>query len=79
MITLNQYWELRRCFKSLKNACLAIQASKTSEKLQEDYNYIDILNTTTAIQILLLRFSRKLAQEYPEMMPQESSPWSNAE
>ena len=77
MKTLNQYWELRRCFKSLKNACLAIQASKTSEELQKDYNYIDILNTTTAIQILLLRFSRQLAQEYPEMMPQESSSWSN--
>ena len=78
MKTLNQYWELRRCFKSLKNACLAIQASKTSEELQKDYNYIDILNITTAIQILLLRFSRQLAQDFPEMMPQESSPWSNA-
>lgn len=78
MKTLNQYWDLRRSFKSLKSACLAIQASKTSEELQKDMNYIDILNTTTAIQILILRLSRHLAQEFPEMMPQESSPWSNA-
>lgn len=76
MKTLHKYWELRRCYASLKWACSAIQNSKTSEELMKDQNYKDLLDTITSIQITLGRLHSQLAQDLPGTFAEGTFPWS---
>ena len=76
MKTLHKYWELRRCYASLKWACQAIQNSKSSEELMVDRNYNELLNTATRVQIALGRMHSQLAQDFPETFREGTFPWS---
>jgi len=63
-LKINQYCELRKCYRSLVGACRLIQEKHTCAQLQEDSNYRDILQTTVRIHLEILRLRMEISQQF---------------
>jgi len=59
-MSYEQYLELRCAYKSLRGACLAMSAGKTSEQLQNDENYQSVLADTQRVQRAYIQYKYRL-------------------